>query len=397
MFDKRRNLPACENPLPAVSEAKLKEEHRRQQLEKWKVEKEEKKKQLFSQKKKPFIAGVVRAPLKFELPPPTKPSTSGRVTRSQTRSTISKPRSPKHSRGQSFAPKNATFKAPHIKTLDKLPTLSPPTKNKNKKKPTITFEPVIPNATMKQTRAKPLTRQTITDIKITHKPVLQTRSTRGKTRMVTKNASKSSILNKNSQNSSSESDLERSKIINRIKTPGKNMAPKQICNIPKAIIFKSTTDSTSSDNSSFETVKLKSKYSIVSVNSSASESEKVSSETDLSLVRDSTAIRSTRKSLPKHFSPGYFGSGNTSSDVEFVSETISSAKKKNTRKSLPSTPIPKSESNSEEKLRSPKSPIDLVLTPEQIEIVKISPCVTLSRGKEKARKETKWKMQEGKV
>ncbi|XP_026327882.1 disks large-associated protein 5-like [Hyposmocoma kahamanoa] len=402
VFDSIRNLPRCESPLPAVSEAKLKVEHRRQQLEKWKAEKEEKKKQQVAQKKKPFIAGVVRAPLKFEPPPPPpKPSTSGRVTRSQARNTISKPKSPKQGRAQSFAPKNATFKAPHIKTLEKLPILSQPPKNKNRKKTTITFDPVAPHATAKQTRSKTQTRQTNTDIKNTHKSQFETRSTRGKTNILTKNTAKSSRFTKNPQSSSSGSDIETSKMIKKVTNTGQNKTSKPISNGPKALVFESTTDGTSSDNSSQENAKLKSKYSIVSVNSSASESEKISSDTDSSIVRDSTVIRrSTRKSffLPKHFSPGNSGSGNTSSDVEFVSETICSGKKKYSRKPLPSTPIvpvPKSESKSEEKLRSPKSPIDLVLTPEQIQIAKISPCVTMSRGKDKARKEAKWKMQEG--
>lgn len=188
---------------------------------------------------------------------------------------------------------------------------------------------------------------------------------------------------------------------------------------PQVLLFESSTDGTSSANSSQENaklkstyftvsenscasesdkvsietdysrnerVKLKSKHSIISVNSSTSESENISSsETDSPLVRDSTVKRrSTRKfCLPKHLSPRHSGSGNTNSSVEFVSETIPSAKKKYTRKSLPRTPklvVPKSESQSENKLRSLKYPIDLVLTPKQIQNAKINPCVTLSRG-----------------
>lgn len=385
MFDSVRNLPTCEeSPLPVLSEAKLKAEHRRQQLEKWKAEKEEKRKQQLSLKKKPFIAGVVRAPLKFEPPPPHKTSTSGRVTRSQTRAN-----NPKHGRAQSFAPKNATFRAPQIKTLEKLPILSAPTRNKNNNRPTFTFEPVAPNAMVKQTRSKTETKQTKTDIKNTNKSLIETQSTRGKTHIITKNASKSSRFTKNQQ-SSSESDIETSKMIKRVKTPGRNVInPKPLYNRPKPLVFESTTDGTSSDSSIVGNVKLKSKYSIISVNSSPD--EKLSSETDLSPVRNSTVIRrSTGKS--------YFGSGHTSSDVEFVSEVILPAKKKNTKKSLPSTPmrtVPKSESNSEEKLRPSKSPIHLVLTPEQIKTAMVSPCVTLARGKDNARRETKWKMEEG--
>lgn len=56
---------------------------------------------------------------------------------------------------------------------------------------------------------------------------------------------------------------------------------------------------------------------------------------------------------------------------------------------------PKSESNSEEKLRSPKNGAAAVVqgTPETV--TKISPCVTMSRGKENARREMKQKLREG--
>ncbi|XP_026314287.1 guanylate kinase-associated protein mars-like [Hyposmocoma kahamanoa] len=226
-FDTIRDLPRCKSLLPATSDTKLKE-HKRLQMEKWKAEKEEKKKQLLSQKKKPFITGVVRAPLKFEPPPPPKPSTSGRVTRSQACNTISKPKSPKQSRAQSFAPKRATFKAPHIKTLDKLPILSQPTKNKNKEKTTITFDPLAPNATAKQTTSKTLTRQINTDFKNTGKSLVETGSMqaeRQEINMVTKNTSKPSSFTKNPHSSSSGSDIQISKVIKRAMNTGQNKAP----------------------------------------------------------------------------------------------------------------------------------------------------------------------------
>jgi hypothetical protein len=72
---------------------------------------------------------------------------------------------------------------------------------------------------------------------------------------------------------------------------------------------------------------------------------------------------------------------------------------KETKLSTPKAPIPKSESSSEEKLRSPKAIADVPVTPEKIsdETKKISPCVTMSRGKDNARKEMKKKIQEGKA
>ncbi|CAG4946375.1 unnamed protein product [Parnassius apollo] len=110
-------------------------------------------------------------------------------------------------------------------------------------------------------------------------------------------------------------------------------------------------------------------------------------------------------------------SSTSNSDMESSSaEIFFKSKNKTPRKSkrskyknnTPENPIPKSESSSEERLRSPKSssteeqqttlkPLtNTPMTPEQIaEVKKISPYVTLSRGKDNARKEMKKKMEEG--
>lgn len=309
IFDSIRNLPTCESPLPAVSEAKTKEIHRRLQLEKWKVEKEEKKKQQVLQKKKPFVTGVVRAPMKFEPPPPTKPSTSGRVTRSQTRSTILyKPKSPKKKRAQSFAPTNATFNAPHIKTLNKLPILAQPPKLKNTRKPIFNFQPIEPKATVKQSRSKNQTKQTVTEVKnVTKTRNHETWNNRQKTQLESKKALKSSKLTRNLQSSSSGSEVETSKPLSNASTT------------------KSAT----------------------------------TSETDSSFAEETSKSRKSIRSAKNN---------------EKTNEAIFS---------------PKPE------LQSLKSPISLILTPEQMESARKDPRVILSRGKAKATSEIRWKYREG--
>ncbi|KAJ2943524.1 hypothetical protein O0L34_g16633 [Tuta absoluta] len=438
-FDSVRNLPVCDSPGPApVSEAKMKMEHRRQQLEKWKAEKEQKKKEQAANKKKPFITGVAKHTMKFEPPPPPKPSTSGRVTRSQTRTATLKPKpkpSPVKSTAksrstQSFAPRNATFKPPEIKNLVKLPTLAPPSRTRNKPS-TITFEPVIPNAvtTGKQVRNRPvLTRQNATEIKpsMTNAAQSRTKNTRGK---IIKPSPKKQA--KKPLQSSSSSDLDAA--ISQIQNPSRKSfnGPKHMT--PKVLIMQSTSDeksSTDSSNSSTDQFRRRSlrkfTYSIRDQTSSdkssdvpssideptvvlkplprkslpknfspaTSNSDRISSASDVEIIEEkSPIVKTTRKSVPltpKHKSPKT-NSSSSASDVE-KSPVIM------TRKSLATTPknkIPKSESSSEEKLRSPRSPIELSLTPEQMESAKISPCVTMSRGKDNARKEMKWKMDEG--
>ncbi|XP_049874168.1 disks large-associated protein 5 isoform X2 [Pectinophora gossypiella] len=409
VFDSIRNLPRCESP-PPVSETQMKVEHRRQQLEKWKAEKEQKKKEQAAQKKKPFVAGVPRNPLKFvpPPPPPAKPSTSGRVTRSQTKNAAAKPRhspvkiTPKSRSTQSFAPKNAAFKAPEIKNLVKMPTLVPPSKTKSKKASLITFDPVMPNApnTTRQTRARPvLTRQNATETKVSSRSRAQvdTRSNRGK---VTKPSPKKLTKN-NLQSSSSGSDLEPRVVIQRVKTPKRKPVKEAKELTPKKLAISSTSEENSSDTSGTDS-RLRSRKSNIMIDSSQSSSDKLSSDVDPSSVEEQSTIVMirSRKSLPKNFSPGPLRSESSSdklsSDMEFIQDKSPVIKLK--RKSLPATPknrVPKSESSSEEKLRSPKTPIDVPLTPEQMETAKISPCVTLSRGKDNARKEMKWKIDEG--
>lgn len=284
VFDKIRNIPSAESPTP-IKEVQSKVEHRRMQLEKWKEEKEKKKKEAMLQKKKPFIAGVPHNALKFAPPPPpakAMPSTSGRVTRSQSsRNTnnVSKQKLPKEIKQSkndphSFAPKNAKFN-PILKDIVK-PTLETATKVENKNK---------------------------TEVLIKEKSKVKANS-------------KKESVKQYERNLRSRPDR-----INNSKSKVKDVSPQ--------------------------------KYSSSSSVNSGAKSPV-------------TQIKTPRKSIGK------------------------------SKMVTPKNPVPKSESSSEEKLRSPKS-IELSMTPQQIaeEAKRISPCVTLSRGKDNARKEMKKKMEEG--
>ncbi|CAH2981522.1 unnamed protein product [Chilo suppressalis] len=165
VFDNLRNLTNVVGSPARVSDKKSKEEHRRLQLEKWKEEKEKKKREAATQKKKPFLVGL--PPSKVVPPPPPPkplPSTSGRVTRSQSnKAAIKQKAEPKLVKmTKSFAPKHASFQAPQIKNLTVLPKLAPPTKKKDNI--VYKFDPVLPN-TLKQntksTRSKTVSNNTV--------------------------------------------------------------------------------------------------------------------------------------------------------------------------------------------------------------------------------------------
>ncbi|CAH2090720.1 unnamed protein product [Euphydryas editha] len=373
VFDKIRNLPKAESPAP-VNKVQSKVEHRRIQLEKWKEEKERKRKEASLQKKKPFVAGVPHNPLKFVPPPPPPkalPSTSGRVTRSQSAknftSNITKQKSTKtdskqsKNQSQSFAPINATFKPPIFKNMIKLPTLSHP-KQADKRN----AEQVLPS---KEVKSK---------LKSKNVPKHEPRTLRSRPQLTEKSNNKSK------------------KALSPIKSLSSNSSSS----------MESTTDekpTVKSKASRKPTNTSKKAFSPKKTFSSNSSSSMESSTDEKSTVQIKTSRKSNNKST-KAFSPTKSHSSNSSLCMESSTDEKSTVESKTSRKSIendliiftPKNKVPKSESNSEEKLRSPKS-MDLPMTPEQIieEAKKISPCVTLSRGKDNARKEMKRKLDEG--
>ncbi|XP_045495924.1 guanylate kinase-associated protein mars-like isoform X1 [Colias croceus] len=394
VFDKIRNIQQLEkidSPLPK-SDKQQKIEHRRMQLEKWKEDKEKKKKEAATQKKKPFIVGVAHAPPRFVPPPPppkVMPSTSGRVTRSQSRNKASQQGSatrhtvPNQSK-TSFAPLDATFRPPQLKHLETVPTLTLP-KRKGKAASMVKFEPHAPNR----------------DVKSSTKPNLKAKfnSNMKKTTQYSTSTSGSSM--------ESEENGPVKKPIRKSKEPIINNKTQKSNKLIKKLLHNST-NSTETDSSPVE-VKVKTprkskeanktpdkknlKKSVISINSSSSET---------SMESPAANKRTPRSSLGKKYQPSKMiqGSNSDSSMGSPIENKMKTARKSNQAspvKRTPLKPIPKSESSSEERLRSPKSPVEVMMTPEQIvaEAKRISPCVTLSRGKDNARREMKQKIAEG--
>lgn len=317
-FDNVRDLPRDESPAPPPK-AQSKEEHRRQQLEKWKEQKEKQKKEAAAKKKKPFVAGVAHAPLKFVPPPPIqkpKPSTTGRVTRSQsarndTKSRETKSTNTSQTSSKSFAPKNASFRPPEIKNVTTLPKLAL-VKTRKDKKQNITFDPVLPTVQKenKQSRTRALKHVAVETVTAQKQAVRKTKA------KATKPSPKKTKSGKATLQSSSSSEKEQNGKISPI-----------------------------------------------------------------------LSSRGSRKSLAAPKSP-IVGSKTPRKSMQIEPQPFT-----------PKNPVPKSESSSEERLRSPKLIDNAALTPEQIadEAKKISPCVTVSRGKANARKEMKKKLDEGNI
>ncbi|XP_061714796.1 disks large-associated protein 5 isoform X2 [Cydia pomonella] len=353
VFDRIRNITRCESPKASnLSDAQQKTLHRKQQLEKWKEEKDKKKKETARQKKKPFVAAVSQRRTFGPPPPPPKPmpSTSGRVTRSQARQkTESKPL---NAQSKSFAPSNATFK-PSIFLKTEAPTLAPVNKKKARNpKHNITFEPVLPKnlhketKTTQTTRAEPVAKKSIVDNK--KKPNEKT-----KAKMLVKPPP---LKQKMFQSSSSSSDME-------LPSEQRSRPSLQKSKKPVPVVQAST-----SQDSACELQETASMSSCIYVKDSQ----------DALMSQDSQHTSMSQDSEDTLMSQG---TASISSQDEL---------------STPKNKVPKSESSSEEKLRSPKA-LDMPLTPEQIaEVAKnISPCVTMSRGKDNARKERMKKLKEG--
>ncbi|XP_053606985.1 guanylate kinase-associated protein mars isoform X2 [Plodia interpunctella] len=407
LFDRIRNLPRCESPAP-LSEAQQKVEQRRKQLEKWKEEKEKRKKELASQKKKPFVAGVPHNPLKFVPPPPPRamPSTSGRVTRSQaaknnvTKQKVelkpvkveTKPKAAKSS--QSFAPKNASFRPPEIKNLTKVPLLEPVTKTRMQNdKYTFNFNTetniakINTEITLTQTRPK------------SAKPVEPRMTTRRAARELEKATTNSRVTkmsspvkkvvksSKNLMSGSSSSDIDST-----VKSVLRKPSPK-VAKTTKNIFSSSSSEDTT------ESKPIMKKQ----IQKETRKSKNESSLTSSSEVEIATVKKSTRKSISKPVvaqssTSDLDSSASEKSPILKISTPLRSRKGANVV--TPKNPVPKSESSSEERLRSPKSPGDMgktvVTQQEDAEDSKrISPCVTMSRGKANARKEMKQKIDDG--
>ncbi|CAG4946384.1 unnamed protein product [Parnassius apollo] len=150
------------------------------------------------------------------------PSTSGRVTRSQSIKTNSQI-TQKNSKGSksakhlhSFAPSNASFKPPELTTITKLPTLAR-VQNK-KKKIDITFDPVVPDVS--QTKA-------LLNLEISNGSSTKSATTASKVidKSVKEEYPKTSIQKKILHNSTSNSDMES--LSTKIFPKSKNKTPRK--------------------------------------------------------------------------------------------------------------------------------------------------------------------------
>ncbi|XP_041986611.1 guanylate kinase-associated protein mars [Aricia agestis] len=367
IFDKIRNIPKCESPVPPKPDQKTKLEHRMKQLQLWKQEKEKKKMQAALNKKKPFLAGVAHNPIKFVPPPPPKPmpSTSGRVTRSQTKgqkTEIAKTSQKAISNVKSFAPKNATFN-PTLNIV-KLPLQIP---SSNAKK--VTSKVTLGLKTDNKTKSKPL------------------KSDFGK----------NNRNNAQSKASDSSSSVGSSLPIAKTRVLRKRAYTVQSKKVPLTSESSGSLSSSSPKPNTRPTRKINEN---VKTTSKAQNSTPESSNSDDAHKQIKT--RTPRKSLAQSSSEEADGKQRTPRTSLPNSRKNTNVKEKTPRKSVPNLytpvkPVPKSESSSEEKLRSPKQ-AEVSMTPEQIvEVVQKlpSPCVTMSRGKANARKEMKKKIDEG--
>ncbi|CAK1544832.1 unnamed protein product [Leptosia nina] len=485
IFDRIRNLPQNSPVRKPTKEEVLKQkaEHRKMQLEKWKEEKEKKKKEAASQKKKPFIVGVARPPPKLKDLPKVLPSSSGRVTRSQT-AKCKEPTTRCTSQirnTKSFAPEHALFCPPAIKGMKELPLLQPPTKKKDRTA-MVQFKPIVPETQphLKLKTSKTVSRTRTNDrsacsqlnpkavknteeglpkskAKVTKKGKEEQKTTKEVFNSDHSNKSSNQINEKDSKTKqrkekpthfvkntesaeggsySSEDHNISASVTQVYKTKGK-----------KYILGSYQEKSSISDDNNHEKPEILGKNlnnklgnkkllnsTPISINSSSEDStsspavmktRKSSNFAKRSGLKEVISVitpekpKGSRKSLKSSSNrhPSLSVSGHsipcisldsTKSESSIGSPVI----KRPTRKShplnkctpvkqnkektykTPVKPIPNCESSSEERLKSPK---DAPMTPEQITDLakRISPCITMSRGKDNARREMQKKLKDG--
>ncbi|XP_045767086.1 disks large-associated protein 5-like isoform X1 [Maniola jurtina] len=356
-FDNFRNLPECKSP---VREPLNKTEQRRLQLLKWKEAKEKKKAEALAHKKKPFVVGVAKT-MTFEPPPPISwplPSTSGRVTRSQAArvNITNKKEKPKV---YTFAPQNAVFN-PTLKDLE-MPTLSTFEQRR--------FDPHNQSSNVKN--ANDASKQ-------------EPRNLRSRTKL-----NEVTEIKQNQNHSKAQKKL----------VPKKKLAKQPLPSKTKSKLISSSTASSSSDGDTYSKETVAFKFTTPqktprkgrksdnttkkgnSSNIASKNNEKlvdISGSTSMDTDIDEKPSHTPEISIPKATPKKQNGT-----IQDFITFT-------------PKNPVPKSESSSEEKLRSPKALVDVPMTPEVTEEVEqISPRVCLSRGKDNTRKEMKKKIDEG--
>ncbi|XP_052738847.1 disks large-associated protein 4-like [Bicyclus anynana] len=360
-FDNFRNLPECE---PQAEPSLTKGEQRMLQLKKWKEEREKKKQEKLNLKKKPFIVGTVKHVLTYEpLPSILRPSSSGRVARSQTSNNVTNNEEVKHK--YKFAPKNAAFN-PVLKDLVVPPlTVYGREKTAPKKQQPVNNN-LLPKPEPRNLRSRTKLNDNTT-VKQTSNPGLLSNKTKSNTR-------KTYVINEPTAKTDIESKIKKISSSSEEET----LAPKvkKSAKSKKSVLSKDhITDSIGNPPESDKSVQI-----ILPIVVSPTPIEK--------LAECSSQPSSMEADVENPQSPKATQSLNTKSTPNRPVNTLEGFTPKN--------PIPKSESSSEEKLRSPKSN-NTGWTPEQIALgmQMISPRVYLSRGKENNRKEMLRKIADG--
>lgn len=395
------------------------------QLEKWKAEKARKKKEEAANKKKPFLVGAVRPAPKLEQILKVMPSTSGRVTRSQTRKANTA--KTQTASAKSFAPDNASFCPPFLKNIKNLPVLFLPSNNKGRVtmvslKQGITEINLNDDSLDKNNQVKEVKKKTAcksNDVK-----------TNRKTYILTQNGEKQKCFKqgKNKERaftveSSQPDELESPKPKIRIEpnnnkqsTKATKVAGKTTSNASNQISRKLSVIELPSDSSTPEkTAKAitksnsrkkiqqkRERLSIIPVTISSEDNSPDERRNTRKSIQGKGNVRNKDKNLVKQ---KYIGTScitidstdSTTEELPIVTSRKSAMSGIEAQSEMTSNkPIPNSESSSEEKLRSPK---EVPMTPEQIAQVAnlSSPCIIMSRGKDNARREMRKKLREGNV
>ncbi|XP_069359000.1 disks large-associated protein 5 [Maniola hyperantus] len=449
-FDSCRNLPECESPVPKPLN---KTEQRKLQLLKWKEEKEKKKAEAFARKKKPFVVGVART-MTFEPPPPISwplPSTSGRVTRSQAArgNTANRRDNP---RIYTFAPQNAVFNptltdleiptsstfgeqssearsshdAPRqeprsLRSRTKLNVATQAKQNQNKMKTQKKSAPkkklanqpstsntqskLIFSSTASSSSDGDMCNEETVAFKFTSPP----KHVKGRKSNTTKQKGKSKMIaSKNSErlvNISSSTSMDTD-------IDDKHSQSPQVF-IPNVTV--TTNKDTDIDDEPTQSPQVSIPNVTVTPNKDTDIDDEPTQSPQVSIPNvtvtpnKDTDIDDKPSPSPQVFIPNITVTPNKDTDindeptqspqVSIPYVTVTPNKENTTIQDFiiftPKNSVPKSESRSEGKLRSPKALVDVPVTPEATEVEYISPRVCLSRGKDNARKEMKKKIDEG--
>lgn len=416
VFDIGRKLSIEDTPEKApLNELELKLQKRMLQLEKWKEEREKHKKAVASQKKKPFLAGVYHVSLKFELPPPVKPmpSTSGRVTRSQSSRTNLLSTNIEPKKLMSIAPKHAKFNPPKLNNVPQL--LSLEERSRNKPAPVVTFDPV-------QHKTSVITRNQRNRLaKVTADETSKQFKTTNEKKALTNKIEKNTIKNKIVSPKKAKSVVTKKQLNNQL-SANNNLKLLENINLQKPSTSGLALQTVSSDNTKGRSRSRKSQESqklqlpdqiskdISKISNKDTEiklrarkyqdQESVSSDQtakDNGNTTKTKAVKVKKSPKKKRTSVNKIKNTKNSNKVETIinPDTVPLICVSQSSIVTPKM-VPKSESRTEEKIRSPK--MSETTPAEIVDAVKsMSPGVTMSRGKDNARKETMQKLKEGNV